>query len=95
MEGRFAALILNEVATVSAVRSTFHSNTLVIKHENDDTSIRAVVDYVYLERNTSLTTSGTLYAASSNIVIESSLFRHNTAEIGGALVAHNSSLRII
>ena len=98
MEGKFAVLVLNEVSAASIVRSTFHSNIITRKCEHHDISIcliQARADYVYLERNTSLTAGGTLHAVSSTVVIESSKFRNNTAEIGGAFVAHNSSLHII
>ena len=82
-------LVLNELSTATIVRCSFLSNSLIrfnISTINPEHEYR---DYVYFQRRTP---SGMLYVAFSNISIISSNFMHNTADIGGALVADNSSL---
>ena len=82
-------LVLNRVSTATIVRCSFLSNSLrypIIRRIN---FIGQLLDYVYFQRNTR---SGILYVAYSNVSILSSKFIHNRADIGGALVAHSSTL---
>ena len=91
-------LVINEVNATNIERSQFLNNT----HEHyDSKSIQdllslspdALLDYIYynIMPNTS---SGVLYMAFSNISVVSCRFMYNRADIGGALVAHNSSVHI-
>ena len=85
-------LVLNEVSTATIVRCSFLSNSLhypIIR--GFDYFEDELLDYVYSRRSTP---SGMLYVAFSNVSIISSKFMHNRADIGGALVAHNSTLYI-
>ena len=49
----------------------------------------------YQSRNSSLAVGGALYTVFSNVSVVSSKFTDNTAEIGGALFAYNSSLHVV
>ena len=92
-------LVLNEVNATNIERSQFLNNT----HKHYDSkriqdllsliylSPDAVLDYIYYMPNTS---KGVLYMAFSNISVVSCRFMYNRADIGGALVAHNSSVHI-
>ena len=87
-------LEINNVSTTKIVRSMFLNNTL--EHYDSNTSLYLksydeVLDYTYHQRNMS---SGVLYTAFSNVSVVSCRFMYNRAGIGGALVAHNSSLHI-
>ena len=83
-------LVLNEVSVATIVRCSFLSNSLHLKiNVSTINSVNEFLDYVYFQRSTP---SGMLYMAFSNVSIISSKFMHNRADIGGALVAHNSSL---
>ena len=82
-------LVLNRVSTATIVRCSFLSNSLrypIIRRIN---FIGQLLDYVYFQHNTP---SGMLYVTFSNVSIISSKFMHNRADIGGALVAHSSTL---
>ena len=88
-----AVLVVNEVSTATIVRCSFLSNSLhypIIAHGGFYSEYE-LVDYVYSRQSTP---SGMLYVAFSNVSIISSKFVHNRADIGGALVAHNSSLQL-
>ena len=85
-------LVLNEVSAATIVRCSFLSNSLHLKiNVSTINSVNEFLDYVYFQRTTP---SGMLYVAFSNVSIISSKFMHNRADIGGALVAHNSSLQL-
>ena len=49
-------------------------------------------DHYYLEQTTLFSTGGALFAANSNITIDSCTFWNNTAELGGVLFAHSSNI---
>ena len=94
VEDQSTVLVINYVNTTKIVRSMFLNNTL--EHYDSNTSLYLksydeVLDYIYHQRNTS---SGVLYTAFSNVSVVSCRFMYNRADIGGALVAHNSSLHI-
>ena len=99
VEGRGTALVLNEVTAASIERCSFLSNTHSSTFEHHDTStfttVQATLDYVYLNRNSSLAVGGALYTVFSNALIVNSKFMNNTAEIGGAVFADNSSLHVV
>ena len=83
-------LEINNVSTTKIVRSMFLNNTL--EHYDSNTSLYLesydeVLDCIYHQQNTS---SGVLYTAFSNVSVVSCRFMYNRADIGGALVAHNS-----
>ena len=84
-------LVLNEVSAATIDRCSFLSNSLLYLNINISTTytINEFLDYIYFQRSTP---SGMLYVAFSNVSIISSKFMHNRADIGGALVAHNSTL---
>ena len=94
VENLSKVLVICNVSTTKIVRSMFLNNTLehydsitgqnVLSHEE-------TLDYIYHQRNTS---NGVLYTAYSNVSVVSCRFMLNRADIGGALVAHNSSLHI-
>ena len=87
-------LEINNVSTTKIVRSMFLNNTLERYDSNTSLYLKSydeVLDYIYHQRNTS---SGVLYTAFSNVSVVSCRFMYNRAGIGGALVAHNSSLHI-
>ena len=48
-----------------------------------------------LDQSSSLAVGVALYTVFSNVLIANSKFTDNTAEIGGALFTHNSSLRVV
>ena len=82
-------LELNEVSNASIVETCFLSNSLHYPNVNQLNSVKKILEYVYFQRSTP---SGALYTAFCNVSIISGKFMHNIADIGGALVAHNSSL---
>ena len=82
-------LELNEVYSAKLERTCFLNNTLY-GHKINNHDLDAV-NYIYDHINKH---RGVLYTAFSNVSIISSRFMHNRADIGGALVAHNSSLHI-
>ena len=83
-------LVLNEVSRATIVRCSFLSNSLLYpKINTGNYSKHEFLNYVYFQRSTP---SGMLYVAFSNVSINSSKFMHNRADIGGALVADNSTL---
>ena len=96
VEGRSTALVLNEVIAASIERSSFLSNTRIVRTTpkifNDQLDI---LKYIYQDQNSSLAVGGALYAVSSNVLVVNSEFTDNTADIGGALFAHNSSLHVL
>ena len=99
VEGRGTALVLNQVTDASITRSSFLSNVHASTFEHHEISPYArdqeILNYLYLNRNSSLAVGGALYTAFSNVSIVSSKFTDNRAEIGGALFAHNSSLHVV
>ena len=98
VKGRGTALVLNEVTATSIAKSSFLFNThcSTFKHHDRSlyTSYQDRFNYLYLNRNSSLSLGGALYIVFSNVTIVSSNFTHNTAEIGGALLAHSSGLHV-
>ena len=85
-------LVLDEVSVATIDRCSFLSNSLHLKINISTTyTLNEFLDYVYFQRSTP---SGMLYVAFSNVSIISSKFMHNRADIGGALVAHNSTLHL-
>ena len=101
VEDRGTALILVEVSFVSITKSLFLFNSHWNNSEHPiQTMIKSdlnISDHYDLELNVteSFSTGGALFAAISNITIESSKFLKNTAELGGVLFAHNSSIRLV
>ena len=99
VEGRGTALVLNEVTDASIATSSFIYNTHASTFEHHDitdfTYVEDILNYVYLNRSSSLAVGGALYAAFSNVSVIDSKFTDNRAEIGGALFAHNSSLHVV
>ena len=96
LEDKSTVLEVNEVINTNIVRSQFINN--ILEHNDSRTSLsleyldlNEALDYVYHQRNTS---SGVMYTAFSNVSIVNCTFMYNRADIGGALVAHNSSLHI-
>ena len=95
VEDNSTVLELNRVHIANIETSQFLFNTLeyyifTIKYYKG--SYREdVLDYVYHHRNRP---SGVFYIVFSNVSIISSWFMYNKADIGGALVAHNSSIHI-
>ena len=95
VEDQSTVLEIINVSTKKIVRSMFLNNTL--EHYDSIISLYlksyddSVLDYIYHQRNTS---SGVLYTAFSNVSVVSCRFMYNRADIGGALVAHNSSFHI-
>ena len=95
VEDNSTVLELNRVYIANIETSQFLFNTLeyyifTIKYYKG--SYREdVLDYVYHHRNRP---SGVFYIVFSNVSIISSWFMYNKADIGGALVAHNSSVQI-
>ena len=98
-EGRGTVLALNEVNAANITRSSFISNaydsTFEYSNISNFISDQNILDYIYLERSSSLAVGGALYIVHSNVFIISSEFTDNTAEIGGALFAYNSSLHVV
>ena len=84
VEGRGTALALNKVTAASIVRSTFISNThgyrSMFEHR-DNSTVQAILDYVYLKRNSSLAVGGALHTDFSNVSIVSSKFMDNRRSI--------------
>ena len=94
-EGRYMALLLNNVTNATISKSSFSNNTFGILPPTflfffDP----AVLDHVYFEQNTSFGTGGALHAINSNISIINSHFSHNSVGIGGAILARRSTLNI-
>ena len=98
VEDRGTALVLNEVTDASIARSSFLSNVHASTFEHHEilpsASDQEILNYLYLNLDSSLAVGGALYTAFSNVSIVSSKFTDNRAEIGGALFAHNSSLHV-
>ena len=82
-------LELNEIYSAKIERTCFLNNTLY-GHKINNHDLDAV-NYIYDHINKH---RGILYVAFSNVSIISSRFMHNRADIGGAIVAHNSSVEI-
>ena len=98
VESRGTALVLNEVTAANIARSLFLSNThrsTFEQHDIPGQTAQDIVNYVYQNRNSSLAVGGALYTAFSNVSIASSKFTDNTAEVGGAMFAYNSSLHVV
>ena len=93
VEDQSTVLEMNNVSTTKIVRNMFLNNTLERYDSNTSLYLESVevLDYIYHQQNTS---SGVLYTAFSKVSMVSCRFMHNRADIGGALVAHNSSLLI-
>ena len=86
-------LRINDVNMTDIDRSQFLNNTL--EHYDSERSEHVdnykALHFIYHQPNTS---RGVLYMAFSNISVVSCRFMYNRADIGGALVAHNSSVHI-
>ena len=95
VESKGSVLVFNEVDTANIVRSQFHYNSLACCNRSTTLPFDGdeVLEYIYHRQNTT-TGSAVLYTAFSNVTINGSNFIHNEADVGGALVAHNSSLHI-
>ena len=97
VENKSTVLVLNDIVNVKVVRSHFLSNTLEYYNNSsmnysslfDDNEL---LDYVYYQ--VTPIGPGVVYIAFSNVSIVSCRFMYNRADIGGALVAYNSSLHI-
>ena len=88
---RDTVLELNEVSNATIVKGSFISNSLYFPNITQyyDYSKSEILNYVYFQRSTP---SGVIHTAFSNISVIISKFMHNRADIGGAMVAHNSSI---
>ena len=84
---RDSVLELSDVSAATIVTSSFLSNRL--KCDNSLANGNQPLDHTYFQQNT---LCGALYTSFSNVSIISSKFMHNKADIGGAMVAYNSSL---
>ena len=97
VQEKSTVLVINYVIATNIDRSQFLNNTL--EHYDSKSSGQllaylgpdAVLDYIYHQPNTF---RGVLYTAFSNISVVSCRFMYNRADIGGALVAHNSRVHI-
>ena len=90
VQNRNTVLELNEVSNATIVETCFHSNSLNYPNINQIvTNVSEGLNYVYFHQRSP---SGALYTTFCNVSIVSCRFIHNRADIGGALVAHNSSL---
>ena len=106
VENKNVVLVMNEVGTAKLVNNQFLHNTL--EHYDSDIPyiflklpeinnlmlpelVSAGSNYISRLQNMP---SGVLYAAFSNVLLINCRFLHNRADIGGALVVHNSSLHI-
>ena len=96
VQEKTTVLVLYEVSNATIVRSSFLSNAQ--QYPDNATYLiysrayRAALGYVYVNQSTSY---GALYIAFSNVSVISSKFMHNRADIGGALVAYNSSIYLV
>ena len=91
MEGGDMALVLNEVADVSIVRSSFLSNSYGrYKDHSEFSGLEHVLSYLSLEWSAqpseTVLASGALYVAFSNVWIDGTNFDRNRAELLGAAV---------
>ena len=86
---RDTVLELKEVSNAIIVKDSFLSNSLHFPNITRYYSKSKMLNYVYFQRSTP---SGVIHTVFSNISVINSKFMHNRADIGGALVAHNSSL---
>ena len=84
---RDSVLELSEVSAATIVTSSFLSNRL--ECDNSLANENLPLDHTYFQQNI---LCGALYTSFSNVSIISSKFMHNRADIGGAMVAYNSSL---
>ena len=91
-----AVLEISKVINTNIIRCQFLNNTL--EHHDSNSSQHfgylcrgEILDYVYHQPNTF---RGVLYMAFSNVSVVICKFVYNRADIGGALVAHNSSVYI-
>ena len=99
VEERGTALTIVGVSFAIIARSSFLFKSHLNNNSEDliQTTIKNDLDFFvnyYLEQNVSFSTGGTLFVANSNVVIESSTFWKNKAELGGVLFAHNSSISL-
>ena len=83
-------LVLNEVSTATIVSCSFLSNSLHYPIIESSYFPDEILAYV-CQRSTP---NVMLYVAFSKVSIISSKFMHNRADIGGALVAHSSTLHL-
>ena len=105
VDGRGTALVLNEVTAAYVKRSSFlsntHSSTFLLANNitsNPFDSSGQLQDILLnhaLDPSSSLAAGGALYIVFSNVSIVNSKFTDNTAEIGGAIFAHKSSLHVV
>ena len=93
VENRNTVLEINDVNLTNIVRSQFLNNT--VESFDNDTSRHIqnpddieLLNYLYNQRNT------VLYTVFGNVSIVSCRFMYNRVDIGGALVAHNSSIHV-
>ena len=101
VQEKSTVLVINDVIATNIDRSQFLNNTLDHYDSNSsqdlldllyiDQDAALLFDYIYHQPNIS---RGVLYVAFSNISVVSCKFMYNRADIGGALVAHNSSVHI-
>lgn len=99
IEGRERALVLNLVGDAIIV---FLSNIILCHNACEDLEYNTVhfqdiISYFSHEQNVSnlLMSGGVLFVINSNVWIIHSKFSHNTAGVGGVLVAHNSKLHVV
>ena len=97
VQGGGTAIILLQVGSARIIKDMFVFNSgknseSPIEHEI--VSKLEILHHHYQE-NTSLSAGGAIFAAFSNILIDTATFTENTAQLGGALFAHDSSLQVI
>ena len=88
VQNKSTVLLMNEVDTANIVRSQFLYNTC--EKDSDLIQFYLLID----ELNQQNTSSGVIFIAFSNVSIIGCRFMHNTADIGGALVAYKSNVYI-
>ena len=100
VHNRYAALSLEDVSTVIILRSMFNSNCHQFNNQHQTLECSSIY---HLQRSTDGEMNiqdremypGVLQILYSNVLIANSKFINNTADIGGAIVASNSSLYIL
>ena len=97
VESGGTALILLKVTSARIMTSSFlfnFGNNNEYPIEDEIVSDLDTVDYLYQE-NASLCAGGAIFAAYSNVSVDTTTFVENVAEFGGAVFAHYSSLQIV
>ena len=96
-EGGGTALILLKVTSARIMTSSFlfnFGNNNEYPIEDEIVSDLDIIDYLYQE-NASLCAGGAIFAAYSNVSVDTATFVENAAEFGGAVFAYDSSVQIV